>query len=125
MMTPFVPLVLYFAWQGQNTSGLLLLTLVLGFLRWGPQPQLYAVMCWLALVMELWGTHLGNWAWAHQVPWTPLTAMNPPLLCGAIYALGDLLVYRSVAGLTRGGAELPSPSRLVPTRDVESSSPER
>jgi len=97
LVAPFLPLSLWMAWTGVDTSGLVLLTMLLAFMRWGPEPRLYAAMVWLALAMELWGTHLGNWAWAADVPWTPgLTAWNPPLLCGAIYALGDLLVGLAV-----------------------------
>ena len=91
-IVPFVPLSIYFAYQGIDTSGLLLLVALFGFMQWGPERRLYATMAWLALAMELWGTHLGNWAWYAEVPWTPLTAWNPPLLCGVVYALGDLLV---------------------------------
>ena len=71
--------------------------MTLGFVQWGPEPRLYASMVWLALFMELWGTHLGNWTWAANVPWTRLTAWNPPLLVGAFYCFGDLLVNLSVA----------------------------
>ena len=95
-IAPFVPLALYFAYQGWDTSGMFLLAALLGFMRWGPEPRLYATMVWLALAMELWGTHLGNWAWYSDVAWTPLTALNPPLLCGVVYALGDLLVNLTV-----------------------------
>ena len=95
-IAPFVPLALYFAYQGWDTSGMFLLAALLGFMRWGPEPRLYATMAWLALAMELWGTHLGNWAWYSDVAWTPLTALNPPLLCGVVYALGDLLVNLTV-----------------------------
>ena len=34
---------------------------------------------------------------ASNVPWTGLTAWNPPLLVGAFYCFGDLLVNLSVA----------------------------
>ena len=95
-IAPFVPLALYFAYQGWDTSGMFLLAALLGFMRWGPEPRLYATMAWLALARELWGTHLGNWAWYSDVAWTPLTALNPPLLCGGVYALGDLLVNLTV-----------------------------
>lgn len=37
-------------------------------------------MGWLALGMELWGTHTGVWAWAADVPHTGLKAWNPPIL---------------------------------------------
>ena len=78
-------------------SAVLLLILTFAFIRWGPEPRLYATMVWLALAMELWGTYLGNWTWASTVPHTGLTAWNPPLLVGAFYCFGDLLVNLSVA----------------------------
>ena len=96
-LVPFIPFVIYGVWTGGDTSGLILLILVLVFTKWGPQPALYATMAWAALLMELWGTYLTNWTWANDVPWTGLTAWNPPLLVGAFYCLGDLLVNISVA----------------------------
>jgi hypothetical protein len=96
-LIPFIPLVAYGVWTGGDTSGFFLLLLVFSFARWGPQPPLYATMAWVALLMELWGTYLANWTWSHEVPWTGLTAWNPPLLVGAFYCLGDLLVNLSVA----------------------------
>ena len=95
-LIPFVPLVLYGVWIGTDTSGIILLLLVLAFTKWGPEPSLYVTMAWLALLMEIWGTYLGNWTWASTVPWTQLTAWNPPLLVGAFYCFGDLLVNLSV-----------------------------
>ena len=95
-LMPFIPLVAYGVWTGGDTSGVILLLLVLVFTKWGPQPALYATMAWVALLMELWGTYLANWTWANEVPWTELTAWNPPLLVGAFYCLGDLLVNLSV-----------------------------
>ena len=53
-------------------------------------------MVWAALAMELLGTYLQNWTWANEVPWTGLTAWNPPLLVGSFYCLGDLLVNLAV-----------------------------
>ena len=97
LLIPFIPLVAYGAWTGDDTSGVVLLILVLAFTQWGPEPRLYAAMAWAALGMELLGTALGNWTWAHEVPWTGLTAWNPPLLVGAFYCFGDLLVNLTVA----------------------------
>jgi hypothetical protein len=97
LLLPFAPLVFYGAWTGSDTSGIVLLALVLAFTKWGPQPTLYASMAWAALAMELWGTYLANWTWSSEVPWTGLTAWNPPLLVGAFYCFGDLLVNLSVA----------------------------
>ena len=92
-----VPLVVYGAIQGTDTSAVFLILLTLGFTMYGPEPRLYASMVWLALFMDLWGTYLENWEWAANVPWTGLTAWNPPLLVGAFYCFGDLLVNLSVA----------------------------
>ena len=91
-LLPFFPFVAYCVYTGEDTAGLILLILVLAFTKWGPQHRLYAVMVWAALAMEIWGTFLGNWAWSAEVPWTGLTAWNPPLLVGTFYCFGDLLV---------------------------------
>ena len=96
ILIPFMPMVAYGVYDGSDTSGLILLILVLVFTRFGPQPRLYASMAWAALAMEIVGTQLGNWTWANEVPWTGLTAWNPPLLVGAFYCLGDLLVNMTV-----------------------------
>ncbi|DAC27667.1 MAG TPA: hypothetical protein D7H99_04165 [Candidatus Poseidoniales archaeon] len=96
ILIPFIPMVAYGFYDGSDTSGLILLILVLVFTRFGPQPRLYASMAWAALAMEIVGTQLGNWTWANEVPWTGLTAWNPPLLVGAFYCFGDLLVNMTV-----------------------------
>ena len=95
-LMPFIPLVAYGAITGGDTSAVFLLILVLGFTKYGPQPRLYAAMAWAALGMEILGTQLQNWTWANEVPWTGLTAWNPPLLVGAFYCFGDLLVNMAV-----------------------------
>lgn len=95
-LMPFVPVVAYGAYTGGDTSAVVLLILVLVFTKYGPQPRLYAAMAWAALGMEIIGTQLGNWTWAASVPWTGLTAWNPPLLVGAFYCFGDLLVNMAV-----------------------------
>ena len=96
ILIPFIPMVCYGLLTGGDTSGIFLLILVLCFTKFGPQPSLYATMAWAALAMELLGTYLGNWTWSSEVPWTGLTAWNPPLLVGAFYCLGDVLVNLSV-----------------------------
>jgi hypothetical protein len=96
ILIPFIPMVAYGVYDGSDTSGVILLLLVLVFTRFGPQPRLYASMAWAALAMEIVGTQLGNWTWANEVPWTGLTAWNPPLLVGAFYCFGDLLVNMTV-----------------------------
>ena len=96
ILIPFIPMVAYGVYDGSDTSGPILLVLVLMFTKFGPQPRLYSSMAWAALAMEIVGTQLGNWTWANEVPWTGLTAWNPPLLVGAFYCFGDLLVNMTV-----------------------------
>ena len=96
ILIPFIPMIGYGVYDGSDTSGPILMILVLVFTRFGPQPRLYASMAWAALAMEIVGTQLGNWTWANEVPWTGLTAWNPPLLVGAFYCFGDLLVNMTV-----------------------------
>ncbi|WP_374244267.1 hypothetical protein [Zoogloea sp.] len=67
-----------------------LLLIFLACLRWGPAPRLYATMFLLSLLMELWGTWLGNWTWRSQVPGLGWPMSNPPLAAGAFYCLLDL-----------------------------------
>ena len=74
-------------------------------------------MVWLGLVMELWGTHLGNWTWAHQVPWTSWATTNPPLLCGVFYAFGDMLV--GLTGRYTSGTGATLDHRAYGARDID------
>jgi hypothetical protein len=56
----------------------------------------------LALIMELYGTALGNWVWAANAPWINLSAANPPFSAGAFYCALDLLVLAILQA--RGGS---------------------
>jgi hypothetical protein len=57
-----------------------------------PSRRLYATMFVLSLGLELYGTWVGNWMWAPNVPGLPLRQDNPPLASGAFYCVLDLLV---------------------------------
>lgn len=85
-----------FALAGKDGLGPALLLIFLACVRWGPTPRLYTSMFLLSLLMELWGTWLGNWRWAAQVPGLGWPLANPPLAAGAFYCVLDLL-----AGLVR------------------------
>ncbi len=76
---------------GVDWLGPPLLLIFLACLRWGPAPRLYATMFLLSLVMELWGTWLGNWAWRATLPGLGWPVSNPPLAAGAFYCVLDLL----------------------------------
>ena len=54
--------------------------------------RLFASTFVLCLGLELYGTALGNWSWAHDVPWVGLVTTNPPALAGAFYCALDALV---------------------------------
>jgi len=104
-----LPVVLAFAWVGRDTMGPWLYALFLACMLLSPSRKLYAIMFVLSLAMELYGTWMGNWVWAVQVPWLGLRADNPPIAAGAFYCVLDLLVV-SIAtkpGLSRfsGAAE--------------------
>ena len=66
--------------------------------------MLYTTMFVLALVMELYGTALGNWTWVGMTPGLGLTSANPPFSAGALYCLLDLLVLGAMKLLARNRA---------------------
>jgi hypothetical protein len=72
--------------------GVALFGLYLVCVAFGAQRTLYATMFLLALIMELYGTALGNWFWVTPAPWLNLSAANPPFSAGAFYCALDLLV---------------------------------
>ena len=63
----------------------------------GRSKMLYATMFVLALIMELYGTALGNWVWIAVTPGLNLSAFNPPFSAGAFYCLLDLLVLAALS----------------------------
>jgi hypothetical protein len=62
-----------------------------GFLRFSRYPLLYALSFAMTMVLEFYGTTLGNWAWAATVPLVGLPAGNPPAAIGAGYCIMDAL----------------------------------
>jgi hypothetical protein len=84
----------YAATTGHSTLDVVLAGLLLACIAVSRNPddrRLYAVMLWLALALEIYGTALGNWAWRPVEPWFGLTSANPPLAAGAFYAALDAL----------------------------------
>lgn len=76
---------------GIDGFGPLLLAVFLVCVRFGPAPRLYATMFLLSLLMELWGTWLGNWTWRPALPIVGWPVANPPLAAGAFYCVLDLI----------------------------------
>ena len=62
---------------------------------------LYASTFIVSLVLELYGTWLGNWTWAREVPGIALVTTNPPGVASAFYAVLDALVAVTALLLAR------------------------
>jgi hypothetical protein len=78
---------------GVDTLGIaLFLVLAVAAISMPGQRRLYASTFVLSLLLELYGTWLGNWSWAREVPATPLVTTNPPGVVGAFYCALDALV---------------------------------
>lgn len=101
-----LPFVLFGLFSGHDQLGGLLFAFFLAALLAGHDRPLYATMFVLSLLLEIYGTWLGNWTWHPQVPLWGLTNTNPPLAGGALYCILDLLVLMS--------------SRLLPQRGNQS-----
>ena len=69
--------------------------LFLVFMVFGSNRRLYATMFVISLLMELYGTWIGNWVWVPEVPGLPLTSANPPLCVGGLYCALDLCVVNA------------------------------
>ncbi|HZA95219.1 MAG TPA: hypothetical protein VE421_03705 [Burkholderiaceae bacterium] len=78
---------------GLDTLGaLLFLVLAAASFAMPRHRRLYASTFMLALALELYGTWLGNWSWAREVPGLSLVTSNPPAAAGAFYCALDVLV---------------------------------
>lgn len=78
-----------------DTISAALAVLFLSCMAFGGNRRLYATMFLIALLMELYGTWIGNWVWLPEVPGVPLTSANPPLCVGGFYCVLDLLVTQT------------------------------
>lgn len=84
--------------------GVALFAIYIVCIAFGRARALYATMFVLALVMELYGTALGNWRWLPLTPALGLSQANPPFSAGAFYCLLDLLVLAALRVLMRRDA---------------------
>src|SRR5882672_7861085 len=84
-----------------DTFSAALAILYLIFMALGRNRRLYATMFVISLLMELYGTWIGNWVWLPEVPGLPLTSANPPLCVGGLYCGLDLCVVNADRFLRR------------------------
>ena len=88
------------ALAGLDTLGVaLFLVVLLAWLALPQQRRLFAGTLVLALALELYGTWIGNWFWAREVPGMALVTTNPPGASGAFYAALDALVACALAAV--------------------------
>ena len=90
------PYVLSGYYLGFDEFGVILFAFFIACLINGPDRRLYATMFILALCLEIYGTHLGNWTWRAEVPYWGISNINPPLASGAFYCLLDFLVLHFI-----------------------------
>jgi len=81
---------------GIDTLGGILFITFLICLIFGEAKKLYATMFMLSMLLEIYGTTLGNWTWYLDVPVIALTTTNPPISAGTFYCLLDLLVIFTI-----------------------------
>ena len=92
-----------YVWQvNVDRFGVSLFGLYVVCIWFGSARTLYATMFVLALLMELYGTALGNWVWVSPSPWVNLSAANPPFSAGAFYCALDLLVLSALNAKFKG-----------------------
>jgi hypothetical protein len=84
-----------------DTISVALAILFLIFMVFGSNRRLYATMFVISLLMELYGTGIGNWVWVPEVPGLALTSANPPLCVGGLYCGLDLCVVNADRFLRR------------------------
>jgi len=90
------PYVLLGLWMGFDEFGIILYLMFLGCVLAEKDRRLYATMFMLCLLLEIYGTLLGNWTWRPEVQFWGLTNTNPPLAAGAFYCILDFLMFRAV-----------------------------
>ncbi|MFN0163069.1 MAG: hypothetical protein ACKVQQ_17705 [Burkholderiales bacterium] len=98
------PVVAWLAVSGLDTLSLPLFAIFCVFMTLGRHTRLYATMFVIALLLELYGTALGNWSWRPVAPVLGLATLNPPFAAGVFYCVLDWLVHRRVFGLRGRGA---------------------
>ncbi|MBE9561412.1 MAG: hypothetical protein IMF12_00930 [Proteobacteria bacterium] len=77
---------------GIDTLGGILFIAFLLCVIFGKAKKLYVTMFLLSLILEVYGTTIGNWAWNYEERWFGMITTNPPVSAGAFYCMLDLLV---------------------------------
>jgi len=109
----FTPYMIFAVVTGVDTFGGILFVTFIICLVLGQARKLYATMFILSLLLEIYGTWLGNWTWSLEVPWLGLTSTNPPISAGTFYCLLDLLVVSTTGQIQAGWSKIMNSKRLA------------
>lgn len=101
------------AFHGLDTLAVpLYLMLAVSVLSLPSHARLFASSFVLTLLLELYGTALGNWTWDREVPWVGLVTTNPPAIAGAFYC-----TLHALAIAMRSFFRSPRPAVLAPAAE--------
>ncbi|MCK5875997.1 MAG: hypothetical protein KAG43_00060 [Candidatus Marithrix sp.] len=81
---------------GIDTLGGILFVAFLFCIIFGKAKKLYVTMFLLSLILEIYGTTIGNWVWNHDERWFGMVTTNPPIGAGAFYCMLDLLIVSTM-----------------------------
>lgn len=109
----FTPYMIFAVVTGVDTLGGMLFVTFIICLVLGQARKLYATMFILSLLLEIYGTWLGNWTWSLEVPWLGLTSTNPPISAGTFYCLLDLLVVSTTGQIQTLWLKIMNSKRLA------------
>jgi hypothetical protein len=79
-----------FAFERTDVAGAVGAAMVVIFLLRGREPCVYACVFFAVAFLELYGTSLGNWAWAERIPFINVPNGNPPSGIANGYILFDI-----------------------------------
>jgi len=88
-------------WHRLDLLGALWWPLFAWFMR-KPSAPVYAAAFVATSYLELWGTHIGNWAWQTYAPITHIASGNPPSVIAAGYCLMDFTAIWIASSLPSG-----------------------
>jgi hypothetical protein len=85
-----------------DVTGAMFLPIFVWFMQ-KPSAPIYAAAFFVTSYLELWGTHLGNWAWQVYAPVSHMATGNPPSVISAGYCVMDFTSISIAALLPASG----------------------
>ncbi|HXH89613.1 MAG TPA: hypothetical protein VNI55_13525 [Gaiellaceae bacterium] len=97
-----------------DVGGAIGATLLALYLVRGRAPATYASVFLVVAWLELYGTAIGTWRWAVEIPGTGIANGNPPSGVAAGYVWFDIVALAVAPWLMRLGSRIRSGSRALP-----------